>query len=127
MRTTPLVLLALAAFTNAIPDNHHNSDHHRTMNKVEAPPTSSPPVSHEHSHGDMGASLPHINETEILQHHAPDPLSYWAHDLGYTLGKDGVSIVPATPDAAQRTYPMLMALHVTCMILGFFAILPIGA
>jgi hypothetical protein len=122
------VLLALTVFSNAIPDDHEhdpNDDHHSTMNKAEAAPA--PSTSHEHGHGGMGAPLPHINETEILQHHAPDPLSYWAHDLGYTLGKDGVSIVPVTPDAAQRTYPMLMALHVACMILGFFAILPIGA
>lgn len=129
MRKAPLVFLALVVIAHAIPDDHdhdhgHNDNNH-SMNSVEASPPN-PPHGHEHGHS-MGPPLPHINETEILQHHAPDPLSYWAHDLGYTLGEDGVSVVPAAPDAAQRTYPILMALHVACMTLGFFAVLPIGA
>jgi len=127
MRKTPIVILALAVLANAIPDDHDRPHNDGTMNKVPTPPTHPTSSSHEHAHGAMGAPLPYINETEVLQHHAPDPLSYWAHDLGYTLGKDGVSIVLAGPDAPQSTYPMVMVLHVACMILGFFAVLPIGS
>lgn len=124
------VLLALALAVRAIPDDIHV--HGTVTDEIAASPPPPPmqmtkPASeHEHGHG-HGAPLLELNETEVLLHHAPDPLSYWAHDmLGMRLGADGVSIVPASPDDDQRTYGGLMAVHVACMMAAFFGVLPLG-
>lgn len=125
------VLLALALAVRAIPDDIHV--HGTVPDDIAASPAPPPPMhsmqpasEHEHGHG-HGTPLLELNETEVLLHHAPDPLSYWAYDiLGLRLGADGVSIVPASPDDDQRTYGGLMAVHVACMMVAFFAVLPLG-
>lgn len=110
---------ALALFVSASPDGEHHDEHpSKSM-------SSGTGGGHQHGHG-HGAPLQELNETEILTHHAPDPLSYWAHDRGYKIASDGVSLVPASPDDAPRTYPIFMALHVVSMVLAFFAVLPLG-
>ncbi|KAF8322170.1 hypothetical protein DL93DRAFT_2050842 [Clavulina sp. PMI_390] len=82
-------------------------------------------MEHGHGHG-HGAPLTELNETQVLQDHGPTPLSFYDHDIGMTYAEDGVKIVPVSPDSAERTYPTFMILHVICMSLAFFAILPIG-
>lgn len=73
------------------------------------------PMTHdEHSHGRHNAPLLELNETEILQGHAPDPLSYWSHD--YELSKD----------QDFNNWRSLMILHVLGSSTALFVLLPIG-
>lgn len=135
MRTTHFVAVVLAAtFSFAVADDHHHLHEYGDEHDVTTVPKPTMPMSSSsasagggYGHGGHGAPLLELDEAEVLQHHAPDPLSYWAHDIGMALGADGISIVPAAAgDDTERTYPMLMALHVVCMTLSFFAVLPVG-
>ncbi|KAJ8595304.1 hypothetical protein M405DRAFT_909338 [Rhizopogon salebrosus TDB-379] len=60
-----------------------------------------------------GAPLTELNETEILQWHAPTPPSYWSIDID-------------DRDPSVLRYPGLMALHMVFMTLAFFVALPVG-
>jgi hypothetical protein len=71
---------------------------------------------HGHGHGHL-APLLELDEAEILQNHAPDPLSYWEHDTTTT---------PDDPHSQHPQYGRLMAAHVIAMSLAFFAVLPLG-
>jgi hypothetical protein len=64
-------------------------------------------MSHLHHHS---APLEAFNETETLQHHAPDPPSYWEFDA----------------DSSNDNHPALLWLHIFGMMLTFWVILPIG-
>jgi hypothetical protein len=66
------------------------------------------PDGDEHAHMGHAEPLRHINETEILQHHDPDPLSYWAHD--------GMK--------NETSYRALMVAHVVGMCLAYWLLLP---
>lgn len=68
---------------------------------------SATPDEHAHPHSSHTQPQKLINETEILQHHDPDPLSYYAHD-----SIDG--------------YKGLMILHVLGMSVAFWVLLPMG-
>lgn len=123
MRTLPIAvsLAALALAASATTQGDHHDAAALQLAKGEQH------GEHEHGgHNSHAAPLLEFNETEVLLHHAPDPLSYYAHDVGMTYGADGVSIVPASPDDASRTYPVLITLHVVSMMLAFFIILPLG-
>lgn len=134
MRLSAVALvLALAVSVSAVPNvvGHHH--HHDEELNTDHPSTSPPSIpfppagGHEHGHLPPGISpLLKLNESEVLLHHAPDPLSYWAHDIGMRLGPDGVSIVPSSKDESSKSHGFLMAIHVVCMTMSFFAILPIG-
>ncbi|KAH9994092.1 hypothetical protein BJV74DRAFT_770557 [Russula compacta] len=65
-----------------------------------------------HSHG-HAAPILGLNETEVLQHHAPTPPSYWSIDV------DGT-------DPGKARHPSLMVLHASLMTLAFFFALPTG-
>ena len=65
--------------------------------------------SHAHTHPEP---LLVLNESDILLTHAPDPMSYWAHDF-----ERGHQVT---------NWRGLMVLHVVGMSLAFFALLPVG-
>lgn len=67
----------------------------------------------DHMHMHHGAPLTELNETAILQWHAPTPPSYWSIDI-------------EDRDPSVSRYPGLMALHVIFMTLAFFVALPVG-
>lgn len=46
-----------------------------------------PPLAHDHHHG-ASTPLSVLNETEILLHHQPNPLSYWTHDCVFDSTDD---------------------------------------
>jgi hypothetical protein len=60
----------------------------------------------------MGAPLTQLNETEVLEGHAPTPPSYWTIDV-------------EEPGDQQR-HPGLMAAHACLMSVAFFGALPAG-
>lgn len=67
------------------------------------------PDSGEHGHGNMHAApLLHLNETEVLQYHDPDPMSYYAHD--YIEG--------------GPSYRALMVAHIVGMCFAYWVLLP---
>lgn len=124
--------LAVSGKPNVV-GHHHDGGELNAEPSVDHPSTSTPsppsPPSggHEHGHLPPGTSpLLKLNESEVLLHHAPDPLSYWAHDAGMRLGPDGVSIVPSSSDDNSKNHGSLMAIHAVAMTLAFFAVLPIG-
>lgn len=61
---------------------------------------------HGHHHG---APLLELNETQVLEGHAPTPPSYWSVDVDV---------------GGPNTHSGLMALHVVFMCLAFFVALP---
>ncbi|KAK4704761.1 hypothetical protein P7C70_g1445, partial [Phenoliferia sp. Uapishka_3] len=63
----------------------------------------------DHHHDSHVAPLLYINETQILLHHDPDPMSYLELD---TLAEGG--------------YPGVLAVHIFLMSLAFFVCLPIS-
>lgn len=67
----------------------------------------------DHMHMHHGAPLTELNETAIIQWHAPTPPSYWSIDI-------------EDRDPSLSRYPGLMALHVIFMTLAFFVALPVG-
>jgi hypothetical protein len=67
----------------------------------------------DHVHMHHGAPLTELNETEILQWHAPTPPSYWSIDID-------------DRDPSVLRYPGFMALHMVFMTLAFFVALPVG-
>lgn len=67
----------------------------------------------DHMHMHHGAPLTELNETAIIQWHAPTPPSYWSIDI-------------EDRDPSVSRYPGLMALHVIFMTLAFFVALPVG-
>lgn len=67
----------------------------------------------DHMHMHHGAPLTELNETAIIQWHAPTPPSYWSIDI-------------EDRDPSVARYPGLMALHVIFMTLAFFVALPVG-
>ncbi|KAG1832991.1 hypothetical protein EV424DRAFT_1469245 [Suillus variegatus] len=64
-------------------------------------------------HMHHGAPLTELNETAILEWHAPTPPSYWSIDI-------------EDRDPSVPRYPALMALHIIFMTLAFFVALPVG-
>lgn len=62
---------------------------------------------HEHHHSHAPALL-ELNETKILDSHAPDPPSYWDYDHG----EDGK--------------PALLYVHIALMTVAYFGLLPLG-
>lgn len=66
----------------------------------------------DHMHMHHSAPLTELNETAILQWHAPTPPSYWSIDI--------------EDDPSVPRYPGLMILHVAFMSFAFFVALPIG-
>ncbi|KAG1755842.1 hypothetical protein EDB19DRAFT_435076 [Suillus lakei] len=64
-------------------------------------------------HMHHGVPLTELNETAIIQWHAPTPPSYWSIDI-------------EDRDSSVSRYPGLMALHVVFMTLAFFIALPVG-
>ncbi|KAG2058822.1 hypothetical protein BDR06DRAFT_950040 [Suillus hirtellus] len=67
----------------------------------------------DHMHMHHGAPLTELNETAILEWHAPTPPSYWSIDI-------------EDRDPSVPRYPALMALHIIFMTLAFFIALPVG-
>jgi len=67
----------------------------------------------DHMHMHHGAPLTELNETAIIQWHAPTPPSYWSIDI-------------EDRDPSVARYPGLMVLHVVFMTLAFFVALPVG-
>ncbi|KAG2118889.1 uncharacterized protein F5147DRAFT_667289 [Suillus discolor] len=67
----------------------------------------------DHMHMHQGAPLTELNETAILEWHAPTPPSYWSIDIEHR-------------DPSVPRYPALMALHIIFMTLAFFVALPVG-
>ncbi|KIO29622.1 hypothetical protein M407DRAFT_21205 [Tulasnella calospora MUT 4182] len=136
--TTTLLALA-AALTTASPtpsphEGHHgypgpafNSSvvHSNVTRPSGAQGTS--PSEHTHSHGHGGTPLLVLNETQVLQGHAPDPLSYIAWDLygerqGFKSGHgdDAFDIVVYT----GKSHGWLMIWHILFMTGAFFIALP---
>ncbi|EJD54053.1 hypothetical protein AURDEDRAFT_110689 [Auricularia subglabra TFB-10046 SS5] len=66
----------------------------------------------EHSHGGHGAPAAVFNATEYDRTHAPDPLSYIAHDFW--------------PEHGHSAWPSLMVLHVAALGIAFFILLPVS-
>lgn len=67
----------------------------------------------DHMHVHHGAPLTELNETAIIQWHAPTPPSYWSIDID-------------DRNTSVARHPGLMALHVIFMTLAFFVALPVG-
>jgi hypothetical protein len=67
----------------------------------------------DHMHMHHGAPLTELNETAIIQWHAPTPPSYWSIDI-------------EDRDPSLSRYPGLMAFHVIFISLAFFVALPVG-
>lgn len=67
----------------------------------------------DHMHMHHGAPLTELNETAILEWHAPTPPSYWSIDI-------------EDRDPSVPRHPALMALHIIFMTLAFFVALPVG-
>lgn len=101
------VVLATVPVTLSVP---------HVRSEIDAPTSgSSTPILRDgdmHMHG-ASAPLAKINETEVLQWHAPTPPSYWTIDLEASEG--------------ERRYPGLMVAHALFMCLAFFVSLPAGA
>ncbi|KAG2369949.1 hypothetical protein BDR07DRAFT_1476502 [Suillus spraguei] len=88
------------------------------LESVQAPTTRVPSGDflrrdNDHIHMHHGAPLTVLNETAILQWHAPTPPSYWSIDI-------------EDRDPSVSRHPGLMALHVIFMSLAFFVALPVG-
>ncbi|KIJ56922.1 hypothetical protein M422DRAFT_88038, partial [Sphaerobolus stellatus SS14] len=68
------------------------------------------------SHNSMhhAAPLLELNETDILQSHDADPISYWIHDWERSM------------EEVKENYRGLMVLHVVGMMVAFFGLLPAG-
>ncbi|KAG8929418.1 hypothetical protein FRC01_004355 [Tulasnella sp. 417] len=135
--TTALLALA-AAITTASPapsphEGHHgypgpafnSSVVHSNVTRPSAQGTS--PPEHTHSHGHGGTPLLVLNETQVLQGHAPDPLSYIAWDLfgerqGFKSGHgdDAFDIVVYS----GKSHGWLMIWHILFMTGAFFIALP---
>lgn len=76
------------------------------------------PDSHAHSQKTHHSQpLDELDEAEVLRHHPPDPLSYWAHDFESHSDNEGGS---------SGNWRGLMGLHVVGMSLAFFVLLPVG-
>jgi hypothetical protein len=79
-----------------------------------------PPVSDEHPHtphhSHHSQPLVELNETEVSQSHAPDPLSYLAHDFDQDKDDDD--------EESGKNWRGLMGLHVFGMSFAFFVLLP---
>lgn len=75
--------------------------------------TDMPSVPDIHSHSSSQPLL-ELNETDVLRSHAPDPLSYWAHDFERDDEEDG------------NNWRGLMGLHVVGMCFACFVLLPVG-
>ncbi|KAG9005963.1 hypothetical protein FRB94_001091 [Tulasnella sp. JGI-2019a] len=97
-----------------------NSSHHAH---------SPPPSSHSHSHG--GTPLSVLNETQVLEGHAPDPLSYLAFDLygirqGYKSGWGDDAFDTVVYSDTLKSHGWWMVWHVVLMMTAFFGALPIA-
>ena len=76
-----------------------------------------PRTPHPHDDGAPASGTPLepmlvLNETDLLLTHAPDPMSYWAHD--FERGEQ------------DPNWGGLMAVHVVGMTLAWFILLPVG-
>lgn len=120
---THFVILALVLAVRATFHGASEVADESDVSLASRPPLQMTPVHHSHGHA---APLSELNETEVLLHHAPDPLSYWAYDNGMKLGADGIGLVPSSPDGRKRGYRALLVTHVAAMVVAFFGILPIG-
>ncbi|KAG9019045.1 hypothetical protein FRB90_007001 [Tulasnella sp. 427] len=139
--STALLALAAVGLTTASPTPSPHEGHHGypapafnssvVHSNVTRPAAdgqgTSPSASHTHSHGHGGTPLLVLNETQILQGHAPDPLSYIAWDLfgerqGYKSGHgdDAFDIVVYE----GKSHGWLMVWHVLFMTGAFFIALP---
>ncbi|KAG8875976.1 hypothetical protein FRB98_007510 [Tulasnella sp. 332] len=97
-----------------------SSPHH-----VHSPPT----TSHEHSHS--GTALSVLNETQVLEGHAPDPLSYLAFDLygtrhGFKSGWGDDALDTVVYSDTLKSHGWWMIWHVVLMTIAFFGALPIA-
>ena len=80
----------------------------------------------DHSHH-SGTPLTEFNETQVLEGHAPDPLSYWAWDVngdrrGFKsgFGDDAFDTIVYH----GNSHGWLMIWHVVSYVLAFFVALP---
>ena len=107
----PFLALYAADSAIAIPSAFISSDSLAIRNPL--PDFSAPMYTRDgHSHG-HAAPILGLNETDVLQHHAPTPPSYWSIDV------DGT-------DPGITRHPSLMVLHALFMTLAFFFALPTG-
>lgn len=137
--TTALLALAAAitTTTTASPTPSPHEGHHGypdpafnssvIHSNVTRPAQGTSPSEHTHSHGHGGTPLLVLNETQVLQGHAPDPLSYIAWDLygdrqGFKSGHgdDAFDIVVYS----GKSHGWLMIWHVLFMTGAFFIALP---
>ncbi|KAG8922792.1 hypothetical protein FRC02_011610 [Tulasnella sp. 418] len=129
----PSALLFIIANASPAPhgDHHHETKPEFNVSVVSSSPHMPPATGHQDSHSHShshAAPLLEYNETQVLGGHAPDPLAYISYDLGVRTGVRSGS----GPDAFDvleyhgASHGWLMALHVSCMILGFFIALPMS-
>ena len=142
MRRPAFLLLALAllstgAFADSLPRHEDGGKAPSTPSSMQHDSGMDKGAEHGGAHGHHDnnnlSPLLVLNETELLLTHAPDPLSYWAHDRGFALvvGSDGLNMLVPTTEGEdgekERVYGGLMVVHVACMVVAFFGVLPIGA
>jgi hypothetical protein len=80
-------------------------------------PSASPGIPARHDE-----AMEHIDESEILQHHDPDPISYYQYD--YENAEPGL---PATELTAIRTdarHGGLILFHAFALTIGYLMVLP---
>jgi len=103
----PLLVAAIPAVDLTFPEDHTEHSHAQSISQGVLRRDD------DHMHMHHGAPLIELNETQILQWHAPTPPSYWSIDI-------------VDRDPSVTRYPQFMALHVAFMILAFFVALPAG-
>lgn len=103
-----LIPLGLTLVSASVAPRHGDDEHPKAVSMT---PHNSPD---SHSSLHHAAPLLEINETQILESHAPDPISYWIHDWE----------LPS--EEAKEKYRGLMVLHVVGMTVSFFGLLPVG-
>jgi hypothetical protein len=105
----------------AILQNRHEEQHHQESTSVNP--------DHGHVHGAHVAPLLEINETEILQYHSPDPISYWQWDNDFSSWKGNIEddweLYDGIDHEDHHGKGSLMSWHVALMILAFFVEMPL--
>jgi hypothetical protein len=129
----PAALLVLASYTL--------TESSARVLERSSPYTSSPLLAprhgdeHGHGHGGMSGNHPleHINETEVLMYHDPDPVSYYQYDFaGIYIPDDELANLDSDAERAkvvtspEGRHGPLAVLHALVMTTSYLFLLPIG-
>lgn len=137
----PLGLAVLTTTVISVPHEGHHGYHEpgsefksTTISSSSNASTSASPHRHPasgHDHSHKGVPLETLNETQVLQGHAPDPLSYVAFDLygerqGYKSGWGEDAFDMVVYGSELKGHGWMMVWHIGFMSAAFFGALPVG-